>query len=348
MREPTRVAALTGDIRVPSARFRVGQFAAPLRALGVDLRWRPAAVSNYPPRRTLLRPLWLPLTAAARLPSVAATWSADVTLLQRELVSTLATLEGLTRRPRVLDVDDAIWMRRGGGFAARIARGCELVIAGNDYVADWFAAHCRRVEVLPTAVDTARFRPRDGGTPEPGDGTVVIGWSGTSSNLEFLNAIEGALVRVLRERPRCRLAVCSDEKPRFTAVPADRVDFERWSPGTEAAFFRSLDVGLMPLPDDDWTRGKCSYKMLLYLSCGVPVVVSPVGMNAQVLAQAEVGFGAGTADAWVEALLALIDDAAFRQSAGRRGVELVATRYSVDALAPRLAMILEDVARGGS
>lgn len=115
----------------------------------------------------------------------------------------------------------------------------------------------------------------------------------------------------------------------------------------EAAFFRGLDVGLMPLPDDDWTRGKCSYKMLLYLSCGVPVVVSPVGMNAQVLAQADVGFGAETADAWAEALFALIDDAASRREAGRRGAALVAARYSVDALAPRLAGLLEDVARGG-
>jgi glycosyltransferase involved in cell wall biosynthesis len=340
------VAALTGDIRVPSARFRVGQFVGPLHALGVDLRWWPAPVSNYPPRRTALRPLWLPITAAARLPSVAATWAADVTLLQRELVSTLATLEGLTRRPRVLDVDDAIWMRRGGGFAARIARGCELVIAGNDHVADWFAPHCRHVEVLPTAVDTKRFRPRDVAGVADDDGRVVVGWSGTSSNLTFLTGIEGALARVLRERPRCRLAVCSDAPPRFAAVPADRVDFEPWRPATEAGFFRRLDVGLMPLTDDDWTRGKCSYKMLLYLACGAPVVVSPVGMNAQVLAQADVGFGAATDVAWADALIALIDDAALRRRMGRAGIDLVAARYSVDALAPRLAGLLEDVARG--
>ena len=346
MRDPLRVSALTGDVRVPSARFRVGQFVAPLRALGVDLRWLPAPISNYPPRSPVLRPLWLPATAAARLPSLAATWTADVTLLQRELVSTLATLEGLTRRPRVLDVDDAIWMRRGGVFAARIARACELVIAGNDHVADWFAPHARRVEVLPTAVDTDRFRPREVAGAADDDGRVVIGWSGTSSNLAFLTGIEGALARVLRERPRCRLAVCSDAPPRFDVVPADRVDYEPWRPATEVGFFQRLDVGLMPLSDDDWTRGKCSYKMLLYLACGAPVVVSPVGMNAQVLAQAEVGYGAATDEAWADALITLIDDAALRRRLGRAGTDLVTAGYSVDALAPRLAGMLEDVARG--
>ena len=346
MSEGLKVAGLTGNLHSPGARFRVGQFVGPLRALGVDLKWRPAPVSSYPPRSRVLRPLWLPASMAARLPSVASTWAADVTLLQRELVSTLATLEGLTRRPRVLDVDDAIWLKRGGGFAARIARGCDLVIAGNENLADWFADHCRRVMVLPTAVDTTRFQPRCGSEPMADDGSVVIGWSGTSSNLDFLLGVEGALARVLRERPNCRLAVCSNEPPRFTVLPADRVYFEPWRPSTEARFFRELDVGLMPLPDNDWTRGKCSYKMLLYLSCGVPVVVSPVGMNAAVLAQDEVGYGAVSEDQWVAALLSLVDNAGLRQRMGSRGVSLVSTRYSVGALAPRLAEMLEEVAHG--
>jgi glycosyltransferase involved in cell wall biosynthesis len=346
MTDGLKVAGLTGDRHSPGARFRVGQFVEPLRALGVDLQWRPAPVSSYPPRSRVLRPLWLPVSTAARLPSVASTWAADVTLLQRELLSTLATLEGLTRRPRVLDVDDAIWLRRGGGFAARIARGCDLVIAGNDILADWFADHCRQVEVLPTAVDMARFRPRREHELTADDGSVVIGWSGTSSNLCYLAGVEGALARVLRERPNCRLAVCSNEPPRFTSLPADRISFEPWQPSTEARFFRELDLGLMPLPDNDWTRGKCSYKMLLYLSCGVPVVVSPVGMNATILAQGEVGYGAVGEDQWVAALLSLVDDASLRQRMGGRGVALVSSHYSVDALAPRLAAMLEDVAHG--
>lgn len=348
MRDRPRVVALTGDIRVPSARFRVGQFVAPLDALGVDLCWHPAPVSNFPPRRTALRPLWLPATTAARLPSVASTWASDVTLLQRELVSTLSTLEGLTRRPRVLDVDDAIWMRRGGGFAARIARGCELVIAGNEYVADWFARHTPRVEVLPTAVDTDRFRPRAATGVADANGRVVLGWSGTSSNLSFLSGIESALARVLHERPHCRLAVCCDKPPKLGSLPADRVDYQPWHPGTEAEFFRDLDVGLMPLPDDDWTRGKCSYKMLLYLACGVPVVVSPVGMNTQVLAQADVGSGATTQEQWADALIALADNPVLRRQQGSAGSDLVSARYSVAALAPRLAVLLEGVASGRS
>ncbi len=346
MAEMLRVAALTGERNVPSARFRVGQFIGPLRGHGVDVSWHPAPISNYPPRSRWLRPLWLPATVAARVPAIAATRAADVTLLQRELVSTLSTLEGLTRRPRVFDVDDAIWLRRGGAFAAAIVRGCDLVIAGNDYLAEWFLRHNRRVVVLPTAVDTARFRPRDADVEDGGDRAVVIGWSGTSSNLEYLRAIEGPLARVLHERPRCRLEVCSSEPPRFAGLPADRVRFDPWSPATESAFIRRLDIGLMPLPENEWTLGKCSFKMLLYMACGVPPVVSPVGMNAQVLDRGTIGLGAKTDAQWVEALLALIDDAGLRRRYGNAGAGLAASDYSVTALAPRLAALLEDVARG--
>jgi len=339
------VAALTGGVGVPSARFRVGQHVAPLREHGVAMRWLPAPVSKYPPRRRWLLPLWLPATVAARIPAVAATRRADVTLLQRELVSTLSTLEGLTRRPRVLDVDDAIWVRRrGGGYLDRIARACDLVIAGNDFVADWFADRGPRVEVLPTAVDTSRFRPIDG-PPVRDDGRIVLGWSGTSSNLAHMRDIEGALARVLRERPQCVLAISADRAPALAGLPADRIEYVPWSPDAEVPFCQGLDVGLMPLRDSDWSRGKCAFKMLLYLACGRPAVVSPVGMNAQVLARSDVGFGPRSEDEWVDALLALVDDARLRTDMGARGRELVTSRYSVDVIAPRLAALLEGVVR---
>lgn len=343
MSNPLRVVALTGQRRTPSARFRIGQFVAPLATEGIALDWRPAPVSEYPPSARWLRPLWLPMTLAARLPDIARTRSADLTLLNREFVSTLATWEGWTARPRIFDVDDAIWLRRGGGYAARLARQMDLIVCGNQTLAEWFAQHKRPIEILPTAVATERFVPRRADTAPP---PLAFGWSGTSSNHGFLRELEPAWGRVLRERPDVRLRICSDREPAWRDLPADRVDFVRWTPEAEVPFLQSLTVGLMPLVDSAWTRGKCSFKMLLYLSCGVPAVVSPVGMNREVLAGAEVGCAATTPAQWSDAILALFADETEREARGRAGRRLVEDKYSVAVISRRWARILRRVAAG--
>ena len=344
MGDRLKVTALTGAASGPSPRFRVGQYRSQLESHGIALHWRPAPVSGFPPARRWLRPLWLPVAMAARVPGVAATWNADVTLIGREFISTLDTLEFMTRRPRVFDVDDAIWLRRGGGFARRIARRMDVVVAGNAYLAEWFGRHCPDVEILPTGVDCDRFVPDPG--KRSGTAGPVVGWTGTSSNFPFLQEIEPALAEVMRERPDVRLRISSDRTPHFRHLPPERVDFVPWSPANEVSFIQSLDVGLMPLRDDAWSRGKCAYKMLLYLACAVPVVVSPVGMNAEVLAAADVGLGAGNPDRWRTALLDLLDDEPGRMRMGAQGRELVASRFSLQVLGGRLAGILKRAAGG--
>ena len=337
MTDALKVVALTGGRHVPGARFRVGQYVEPLRRLDVDLRWIPAPIPKHPPRVRPLRPFWFPLSVLGRVPGVVASRRADITLVTRELVSTFITLEPCLKRPLVVDVDDAIWLHRGGGFARRLGGLATAVVAGNSFVADWFSRHCSDVHIVPTAVDTDRFRPGSGENAHP----PTIGWSGTSTNLPFLESLQPALRRVMSERRDVVLKVSSDHEPRLRDLPADRVVFERWSAGTEVAFLRSLDIGLMPLADDEWSRGKCSYKMLLYLACATPAVVTPVGMNAEVLAAADVGRGADSEAAWVAALLDLLDDADARRAMGARGRDLVERNYSVDVLAPRLASIFK-------
>lgn len=343
-----RVVALTGGRAVPSARFRVGQLAPALREAGIELDLRTARVSSFPPRARWLRPLWLPAAVLARVPGVAASHGgvpgARVTLLQREFVSTLNTLEWATGRPRVLDVDDAIWLRRGGGFAARLARQCDVVVAGNAYLAEWFGQHCADVEVLPTAVDTGRFVPGPAGG---GGRAPAIGWIGTAPNYASLLLWRDALRGLLEQRPDLRLRLCAELPPPPGAFPAGRVDWVRWSPAAEVPFLQSLDVGLMPLADTPWARGKCAFKMLQYLACGVPAVVSPVGMNADVLAAGGVGAGAEGQEQALAELAALLDDPARRLAAGLAGRRLVEQHYSVDVVAPRLAAILRRAAAAG-
>lgn len=335
VRAVRRVLALTQGIAVPSARFRVRQLVPHLAEHGVTLDERPARFGAYPPRSRAARPLWLAATLAERLSAVVESRGADVVLLQRELVSTLASLEPLAGHPRVLDVDDAIWLHRGGAAARALARGCDAVVCGNAFLAEWFSRHNARVSVVPTGVDTTRFAPRARARAD--DPAPVLGWSGTAAGFPHLYAIEGALARVLARHPRATLRVLADRAPAFAALPAERVTFVRWSPEAELAALQSMTVGLMPLPDDDWARGKCSYKMLLYMACGLPVVVSPVGMNAEVLALGDVGHGARDDAEWVDALDALLADPAAAARLGAAGRRVVERHFALPDVAAALA-----------
>lgn len=329
-----RVAALTSGRDVPSSRFRVRQFVPALRARGIDVREFALATGKYASAR--LRPAAWALTAlkvALRLPGVAASWSADVVWLERELIPGRATLERFTGRPRLFDVDDALWAQGTPDFSERIAAASDGVIAGNEFLAEHYRRHGSRVWVVPTAVDTAIFRPG----PTAGARPWTVGWTGSTSTLPYLLEIEEAVAEFLRSRPASRLVVMCDERPAFRHVPDGRWSFIRWSAAREADALREMDVGLMPLPDTDWARGKCAFKLLLYFATGIPAVASPVGMNAEVLEMAEAGRAARTPREWVDALSALHDDRARATALGSAGRRLVEERFSVDVVAPRLA-----------
>lgn len=337
-----RVAALTSGKNVPSSRFRVRQFIPALRAEGIDVREFPLRTGKYASAR--LRPAAWALTAlkaALRLRGVVASWSADLVWLERELIPGRATLEAFTGRPRLLDVDDALWTVGASGFSERIARISEGVIAGNDFLAEHYRSLGVRTWVVPTAVDTDVFRPAS--LPSAREWTV--GWSGSRSTLPFLVEIEEALAEFLRSRPRARLLVMCDERPRFRHVHDRSWTFVPWSAANEAEGIREMDVGLMPLPDTEWTRGKCSLKLLLYLATGIPAVASPVGVNVGVLKMAEAGLLARGPREWVDALLALHDDRGRAAALGDAGRRLAEERFSVAAVAPRLAAIFREVAR---
>jgi glycosyltransferase involved in cell wall biosynthesis len=302
----------------------------------------PAPISKYPPHSRLMRPLWFPAAVAARIPGVLRTLSGDVTLLCRELVSTFMTLEPLTRRPRVLDVDDAIWLSRKGNGIRRIAGMVEAVIAGNEFLAGWFGQYCNDVTIVPTAVDVDRFAPPLHGRPQ--GGRIVIGWSGTSSNHSALAEIETPLLHVLAGSNNAMLRILSDMRPRFNRLPPEKWDFVKWNPEVEVPTIQGFDIGLMPLRDDDWSRGKCSYKMLLYMACGVPVIVSPVGMNKQVLALGDCGHAAVSLDDWEDSMRSLLLEEDIRREMGRAGRQIVVEHFSLSAIVLRLEEVFRRLA----
>jgi len=336
-----RVAAFTGGVNVPSARFRVRQYISVLWSMGIKIDEFAASLGTYPPRGKAIRPLWMVGTLGARLPDIARSYRYDLTLLQREILSTLVTLEGFTKRPRVLDVDDAIFLYRKGRFARQLARRCDLIICGNDYLAENFARWNKNVTIIPTAVDTQRYMPKKNSRVKQ---QSIIGWIGTSANSKYLYRIETALSEVLRHWPQATFRIIADSEPIFREIPKDRIEFICWSSEKEVEGIQGMTIGIMPLDDSDWGKGKCSFKMLSYMACGLPVVVSPVGMNKEILSFGNIGIGASTQKEWVEALLELLSDADRCEKMGRLGRMIVQEHFSLDFIAPKLADCLRKIA----
>jgi glycosyltransferase involved in cell wall biosynthesis len=345
-----RVAAYTGGVMVPSARARVRQYIGPLSRFGITVREYPLPLGNILPQRRGLRPLWIAATALSRTAALACSWKADVTWISRQLLPAFAPIQAMAKRPIILDVDDAVWLNTGGHRVGDLARASDLVVCGNAFLAHQFSLWNSNVAVIPTAVDTSWYRPHPPPRPhshpshdETSNRPLVLGWTGTSGNYPFLYAIEGALRRILAHCPHATLLVIADKPPLFKSLPSSRVEFEPWTPRTELSAFARMSIGLMPLADNDWCNGKCSYKMLCYMAAGLPVVVTAAGMNREVLALGSVGLSAGREQEWVDTLITLLEDRDLRRRMGDAGRAVVEKHYSLQRLAQQYALLFQSL-----
>ena len=246
----TKVAAFTGGLSVPSARFRIRQHIPHLVDEGIEVDEFSSRFGCYPPAARWARPCWAAATLADRFIPILLSQRYDIALLQRTMMSSFVTLEPLVQRPKVLDVDDAIFLRRGGGFAKRIARLCDKVICGNYYLAEVFGRWNANVCVIPTAVNTERYHPVIASKPR--DLPLTIGWIGTSGNYKYLYGIEGALEKVMQKHNHVRLKVVGDLEPNFRYLSSSKIDFVPWSESVEVQALQSMDIGIMPLEDTLW------------------------------------------------------------------------------------------------
>lgn len=334
-----KVAAYTGGKSIPSARFRVRQFISHLQRFGIEMREFTPLVSSFPPSQLWLRPAWALTALCVRTPAVLASHFYEISFLQRELISTCYSIEPLLKHPLVFDVDDAIFLHKRGWNVNRIASKADLVICGNDYLANHFSSWNKNIEIIPTAVDTSRFTPRIGKKP----GRTIIGWIGTSSNFKYLYKIESALNNVLKLYPDIYLRIISDRAPEFQTLLEEQVQYIPWSPEIEVNGIQEMTVGIMPLEDSAWARGKCSYKMLQYMACGIPVVVSPIGMNSQLLSMGEVGLGARNNMEWENSLIELLTCPNKREHMGKNGIKIVNNHFSIDNVVSLLANCLKKI-----
>lgn len=329
----------------PGARVRGFAVARALTEAGVRCETRACHPSVYgdtnlplPWRR--FRPLFYPAALASRLGQLGGLRADDVIYIYRPMFEWPFTwLERLVARGRrtVFDFDDAIYLNRFGRSKIRaLIDLCDQVVVGNQTLAA-FANAPAKTTVIPTVIDIAGFTPQP---PRPTRGPdVVVGWTGLHSNYRQLAVAKEGIARALR-RTGARFLIISDRPPP-RELAALRAEFVTWKAATEVEDLARVDIGVMPLPDEPYARGKCAFKLLQYMALARPGVASPVGANTEVVTPGVDGYLAGDPDAWEESLVALIEDPELRARIGRAGRARVESAYSLPAVLPRYLQVLD-------
>lgn len=257
------------------------------------------------------------------------------------------------RVPIVSDYDDAIFHRydkherRGvramlGKKIAHIMSASDLVMAGNPYLSDYaLGAGASRVETVPTVVDLDSYAIRENSVDE---NRRCVGWIGTPQTWQSLaHPIQKVLDPLLANQGALFRAVGASMEVDTTGT----LEILPWAEDTEASLIQSMDIGVMPLPDTPWTRGKCGYKLIQYMACGLPVVASPVGVNKDIVEHGVNGFLASSEGEWRLAIDTLLSDAELRRRMGAAGRKKIEEHYSLQVWGPRVARLLRSVVDGG-
>jgi glycosyltransferase involved in cell wall biosynthesis len=336
-----------------SSRVRTLQYVPHLQAAGLDVTVRPLLDDAYLARRYAGQGSGLAFILRAYLTRVGEAFRArryDLVWIEKEM---MPWVPGLVERgllagtPYVLDYDDAVFhtydrhpnpavRRLMGRKIDRVMRGATLVVAGNDYLAERArSAGAERVEVVPSVIDLERYRPV---TPPP-DGPFTIGWIGSPGSERLLEHVREVLAEAVRE-PDTRLVLVGASERALQGVPHETWT---WREEVEVEQMRRFHVGIMPLADTPWERGKCGFKLIQCMGAGRAVIASPVGVNADIVKEGEAGFLASTPDDWRRAFETLREDRERAARMGRAGRHVVEQQYDLAVTAPRLAELLRAV-----
>lgn len=341
-----RVLFLTEGPESPGSRFRCLQFFTHFERLGFEC----VAGFSYDQRyNDVFERPWAPAYKLAgrlrRMALLLADRRADLIVLHKTTLPMSGLpewLRSMSKTPLVFDFDDAIYLGPGGtpqpsrrAAFERVVSVADHLIAGNRHLAD-VAGQPQRTTIIPSVVDTALYFPG----PARRRDELVIGWMGTASNFPSLRMALPSVLAVVERLPRARVRIVSNgELPELANHP--RVEHWRWNAEGELRALQSFDVGLMPLEDNELTRGKCGFKMIQYMAVGVPVLASAVGANLDIFASSNAGALVAPGEDWgraLEALLARRDEFAQLGAAGREHVD---AKYSVCSVVEKYREIFE-------
>lgn len=348
-----RVLFLTEGKEVPASRFRAEQFFPHFRRLGVECQLLGGYGRLY--NRIHASPVGPPYKLIARVKRAAAGVLGvryDVVFVQRPAIPHTALPECLLSHanPRlVFDFDDAIWLGPGGRSSLlrrrafdRVVRCARWVVAGNNYLAAKAAAP-EKTTVLPTVVDVERYVPASKAAGRP----LIVGWMGTAGNLGFLRDVMPGVLKAVREVPGARLRIVSNARlDAYKGHPL--VEQISWRGQDEVRLLQSFDLGLMPLPDDELTRGKCGFKMIQYMAVGAAVVASAVGANPELFEGSGAGELVAPGGSFEEPVRRLLADHSARARASQLGRAHAVSNFGLGRVAERYVEIFERVARTAS
>jgi glycosyltransferase involved in cell wall biosynthesis len=343
----------------PSQRFRIEQWKPYLEREGIKIDFYPFADEK------LLRQLHKPgtqmgkafgmLKAFARSAgNVFKSKQCDAVYIHRAIcIAGPAILErvlSLSNRPIIFDFDDSIWLLhttaanrffgwlKFPGKTKTICRLSNHVVVGNSYLADYAREFNSKVTVVPTSVDVERYKMS---ALKKTHDKIVIGWTGSSTSQTYLEMFDDVLRELIKRRD-VEIRVHSDREPKLPGVP---YVWRSWSAETEIEELSQFDIGIMPMPDDKWARGKCAMKALLYMAMDTPAICTAIGANRELIQHGENGLLALTKDEWLNCFEALIDNAELRMKLGTAGRQTVVKNYSAESCAAMFADVVKQVAR---
>ena len=242
-----------------------------------------------------------------------------------------------TKAKLIFDFDDSIWLQdenpnqslfqklKNPAKTGKIISYCDLTIAGNEYLANYAENHSDNISIIPTTIDLEEYTKVE----VKKDNRVCIGWSGSFSTIKhFESSLEALKVLKEKYKDQIYIKVIGDGKYENMELGIKGLP---WIAATEVPDLCEIDIGIMPLPDDNWSKGKCGLKGLQYMALEIPTIMSPVGVNSDIIIDGKNGFLAGTVKEWVDKLSILIEDDNLRKEIGKAGRKTVEKDFSVEA-----------------
>lgn len=252
-------------------------------------------------------------------------------------------LVSLSGKKIIFDYDDAIfhqydqhrnpWVRKLlGNKLHPLLKRSDIAFCGNAYLQTYAAQHCKHTVIIPTTVDIEEYRVRDTSHKQP----PVLGWIGSPSTWGYAAAIGGVLSEFVQQKKLDVLIVGANHAADKTLS----FEYRDWKEEREVSDIRDMDIGIMPIPDAPWARGKCGYKLIQYMACGIPGIASPVGVNSTIVQHGVNGFLAANDAEWREAIRKLAGDSDLRKKMGEAGRVRVEQDYSIQRYGPEMAKLI--------